>query len=79
MLQKKHIKFFIQLLVVYLVYWYIMFGLLWNHVVSDEGPCAARYFYIPLTDWERVLFILLGLVSGILVCYWLYRRNYKKK
>ena len=79
MIGRKGIKFYILLLGIYLVYWYILFCLLWRHVVSDDGPCAARYFYIPLTHWDRGLFILLGLISGLLVCYWLYRRNYRKK
>ena len=76
---KKHIKIFIQLLCIFLVYWYILFCQLWNHVVSDNGSCAARYFYVPLTYWDRGLFILLGVISGMLVCFWLYCRNYRKK
>ena len=76
---KKHIKFFILLLCIFLVYWFFLFSQLWNHIVSDDGSCAARYYYVPLTDWDRVLFVLIGIITGSLVCYWLHRRNYRNK
>lgn len=76
---RKGIKFYILLLGIYLVYWYILFCLLWSHIISDDGACAARYFYVPLSYWDRYLFVLLGIIIGLLVCYWLYCRNYRKK
>ena len=79
MTRRKNIKFYILILGIYLVYWYILFYLLWSHIISDDGACATRYFYVPLSYWDRCIFVLLGVIFGLLVCYWLYCRNYRKK
>lgn len=73
----KHIRFGVLQLIVFSCFWMLLIFLLHENTIEIEYGCISRRFYIPLTVWNRLSFLVFGTIITTFIGYWV-KRNYSE-